>query len=136
MGTGLGMSLIHDLGASLKIYLEMQQPFVEFAKTTTYILQACKPSLAGGFHLYTRIMQLRTSLGGKDLKELPQKYPRVPDNYQAIIPVSEQTEKVEMLLRAPLVVALSIAGKDDALWHEDNEFRRRNIRYAQQLNPE
>jgi len=33
-------------------------------------------------------------------------------------------------------VALSIAGKDEALWHEDNEFRRRNIRYAQQLNPE
>ena len=136
MGSGLGMSLIHDLGASLKIYLEMQQPFVEFAKTTTYILQASKPSLAIGFHLNTRIMQLRTSLGGKVLKELPQKYPRVPDNYQVIIPVTEQTAKVEMLLRAPLVVALSIAGKDEALWHEDNEFRRRNIRYAQQLNPE
>jgi hypothetical protein len=136
MGGDLGMSLVQDLGASVKSYLEMQQPFIEFAKTTAFILQDSKPPIANGFHLNTRIMNLRSSLGGKVLKELPQKYPIISEAYRFIIPVSEQTSKVEMLLRAPLVVALSIAGKESALWHEDNEFRRRNIRYAQQIDPE
>lgn len=133
---GAGTQVESLLGAALKTYLEDQQPVGEFAKTSAYILQDSKPAIATGFHLRTRIMELRQSLGSRIISELPQRHPFIPEAYLDLIPVGEDAAKVALMLRAPLVAALSVGGKETELWHEDNEFKRRNIKYARQLAPE
>lgn len=125
-----------EISASLISHLENLQPARYFQRVMTYVLQGRTPDIQSGFHLNTRVNDLRSLLGSRVVNELPKTFPLIPEKYQHIIPVNHVNQNVEILLRAPVIVALSIAGKDNALWHRDNEHKRRNIRYSQQLAPE
>lgn len=133
---GPDTGLVAQISTSLKSYLENLQPSPQFRKLMRYIVQDRVPVLPGNFHLAGRVTELRSSLGARVINELPKNIPTIPIGYRQIIPVNESNQNVEILLRAPLVVALSITGNDDAIWHSDNEHKRRNIRYSQQLAPE
>jgi len=127
---------VAEISTSLKAHLESLQPAQQFQKLVAYILQDRLPIIPASFHLNTRVNDLRSALGVRVINELPKNFPNIPVQYRQIIPVNSDNQNVEILLRAPLIVALSILGKDDALWHRDNEHKRRNIRYSQQLAPE
>jgi hypothetical protein len=80
--------------------------------------------------------KLRSSLGEKVLKELPKICPRIPESYKYILPINEANSIIKILIKAPLAVALSIAGKDNTMWKLEAENIRRNIKYSQELNPQ
>ena len=53
--------------------------------------------------------------------------------------INGENSMVKLLLKAPLTVALSITGKDESIWQnnemsDDNEIIRRNIQYAQSIH--
>ncbi|KFC20757.1 hypothetical protein [Epilithonimonas lactis] len=83
------------------------------------------------------INQIRSDLGERVLKELPDMKPNVNDYYN--IPNNEYG-KFFLLIKAPIAVAESIKNvqKEFPIWG-GNDFReqiRRNIQYAQYLSPE
>lgn len=81
------------------------------------------------------VRNLRSNLGERVLKMLPQKSPITKNDYN--IPL-EQHKPVRMLIQAPIAVAESIIGvpKEYPIWGGDEirESIRRNIQYAQDLN--
>lgn len=83
------------------------------------------------------ILELRSKLGEKVLRVLPENSPRITKNYN--IPI-EQHLPVRLLLQAPIAVAESISGvpNDFPIWGGDEvrESIRRNIQYSQFLNQE
>lgn len=128
--------LILQLSKAVKSHFDNLNPNQQFSKVSNYVLQDSNPKIDLGYHLNGRINQLRGALGVKVLTELPKKCPKVPDYYKSIIPVNNDTEAIKVLLRSPLSVALSIAGKDEGLWGKENENIRRNVKYSQQLDPQ
>jgi hypothetical protein len=128
--------LILLLSTAVKAHFDNLNPNHQFSKISNYVLQDSKPKIEPGYHLNGRINQLRGSLGVKVLTELPEKCPKVPEIYKAIIPVCRDTAAIKILLKSPLSVALSIGGKCDGLWGSENENIRRNVKYSQQLDPE
>lgn len=128
--------LILLLSTAVKAHFDNLNPNHQFSKVSNYVLQDSKPKIEPGYHLNGRINQLRGSLGIKVLTELPEKCPKVPEIYKAIIPVSKDTAAIKILLKSPLSVALSIGGKSEGLWGPENENIRRNVKYSQQLDPE
>lgn len=84
-----------------------------------------------------QIQSLRGQLGVRVLKELPKYTPYISKNYG--VPV-DQHEPVKLLLRAPIAAAESIAGiiEGRSIWSCDDfvDILRRNMQYAQYLNPE
>ena len=89
-----------------------------------------------GFHLNTKISELRGSLGERVLTQLPTKCPKILEEYKHIIPINADTRIIKILLKSPLAVALSVKGKDESIWDSSNEEIRRFIKYSQHLNPE
>ncbi len=89
------------------------------------------------FHLNTEIAKMRQQLGEKVINELPQICPKILEKYKPILPVTYDTRLVKILLKAPLVVALSITGKDKSIWKDDKQTEtiRRNIQYSQWIAP-
>lgn len=136
LGCQTDASIVAYIGAAIKSYFEQQNPGPQFAVIANYLLGGQIPILENNFHLNTRIIKLRESLGAKVLTELPSECPKVPDHYKSIISVNHSTAPIKILLKSPLSVALSIAGADDTLWSDGNEYIRRNVKYAQQLSPE
>lgn len=112
-----------------------QHPANQFAHLRNYLLQGVRPSSAKDISLNQRINELRATLGSKVLSGIPQDCPKIPDEYKDILPVTADNGKVKLLLKSPVSVALSIAGKDDNLWCEDGEHIRRNVKYSYQLHP-
>jgi hypothetical protein len=127
--------LMMEFFTAVKCHFYNINPVQQFEKTANYVLQDTKPKIETGFHLNGRINLLRGSLGGKVLTELPRQSPRVPEIYKEIIPVGNDTAAIKVLLKSPLSVALSISGKDEGLWGQENENIRRNVKYSQQLDP-
>ncbi|MDB5006256.1 MAG: hypothetical protein JWP45_649 [Mucilaginibacter sp.] len=128
--------LMKEVSQAILSHFDSCQPNNYFAKLAAFVTQNIPPDIPNGYHLNGRISELRASFGARVLNELPQRYPNISDKYQQIIPVTDSNRFVEILLRSPLVVALSIFGKEDNLWSVENEFKRRNIKYSQQLEPE
>lgn len=128
--------LMKEVSQAILKHFENCQPSNHFAKLAAFVTRNTSTEYPSGYHLNGRISELRASFGARVLKELPQRYPKIPEKFQQVIPVTESNRPVEILLRSPLVVALSIAGIEDNLWSEENEFKRRNIKYSQQLDPE
>ncbi|OCX52761.1 hypothetical protein BEL04_00025 [Mucilaginibacter sp. PPCGB 2223] len=128
--------LTKEVSQAILSHFDNCQPNNYFAKIAAFVTQNIVPDLPSGYHLNSRISELRASFGARVLSEFPQRYPKIADKYQHIIPVTDSNRPVEILLRSPLVVALSIAGKEDNLWSVESEFKRRNIKYIQQLDPE
>lgn len=128
--------LLREVSQAILSHFESCQPSEHFTKLSAYITQQKLPELPLGYHLNSRINELRSSFGERVLRELPQRYPKIPNEFQQIIPVTDSNQPVEILLRSPLVAALSITGLSDSLWAEENEFKRRNIKYSQELDPE
>lgn len=122
--------------SGIKSHFENLYPSNNFKRTSNFILQDIKPSIDGSFHFNSRVTNLRGALGARVLNELPKKCPKVPEVFKNVLSVSFENASVKILLKSPLAVALSITGKDDAIWSEEYEEIRRNIKYAQQLNPE
>jgi hypothetical protein len=136
IGCDSDFELMKIVGSGIKSYFDSLHPSSQFTQIANYVIQNRMPRIQEGYFLNGRILNLRTSLGGRVLNELPQKCPKIPDSYKNILPVNDINANVKILLKSPLAVALSIAGKDDALWDKDNEYVRRNVKYTYQLNPE
>ncbi|PKP32480.1 MAG: hypothetical protein CVU00_11700 [Bacteroidetes bacterium HGW-Bacteroidetes-17] len=85
----------------------------------------------------TDILDLRSNLGERVLKELPYASPKITKEYH--IPIMNH-RPVKLLLRAPIAVAESIKDtqKEFPIWAGDDhrDSIRRNIQYSQYLNPE
>jgi hypothetical protein len=83
----------------------------------------------------TDIIELRSRLGARVLKELPYNIPTIKDNYG--IPVIDNSQ-VRLLLQSPIAVAESITGQheDFTVWGGDEHLEevRRNIQYSQYLD--
>lgn len=82
------------------------------------------------------IMYARQRLGERVLNELPHGSPKVSSNYR--IPIAQHNQ-IKLLLKAPIAVAESIAGKqneDFPIWGGDvfRDTIRRNIQYAHYLD--
>jgi len=120
----------------IKLFFDNLYPANYFSPIKNFIMQGVKPQAEIGFHLHGRITELRRSLGAKVLSQLPQKSPKIPEKYKAIMPVSDNLFNIKILLKSPLAVALSITGVDEGLWDKASEEVRRYVRYSQQLNPE
>ena len=128
--------LMASVSLGVKSFLDDLYPSNLFSKISNYVTQNIRPQMQLGYHLHQRITELRASLGAKVLSELPNACPKIPEEYKNIIGVNEGNANVKILLKSPLAVALSITGKDETLWNEQNEYIRRNVIYSQQLNPE
>lgn len=86
---------------------------------------------------HSQIYDLRSNLGERVLKELPNNKPHITKTYN--IPVEDHSQ-VGLLIHSPIAVAESIKGLqlEKPIWGGD-DFRniiRRNIQYSQYLNPE
>jgi hypothetical protein len=121
---------------NINSYFNNLYPTSNFRKLSKYIFNNDANFAIQGFALNSKISSLRSSLGERVLTQLPTKCPKIQEVYKPIIPVSEDTKIIKLLLKSPLAVALSISGKDENIWDENNEEVRRYIRYSQQLNPE
>lgn len=128
--------LMQVISSGIKFHYNNLYPGNHFSQTSNYVLQDRKPKIEHGYFLNGKINNIRASLGSKVLKELPTTCPKVPEIYKNIIAVTKETANVKILLKSPLAVALSIAGKDESLWNKENEEIRRNVKYSYQLNPE
>jgi len=86
--------------------------------------------------LQRNIIDLRSKLGERVLRELPYKSPKINNNYHIQI---EEHVTVRLLLHAPIAVAESITNvqKEYTIWggDEKREVIRRNIQYSQYLTP-
>jgi len=122
--------------SGIKSYFDSLHPMNHFGTISNYVLQDINPPIQNGFHVNGKISELRSFLGDKVLSQLPQKCPIIPESFKDIIPVNDTTYNVKLLLKSPISVALSIAGKDENLWSKENEYIRRSVRYSQQLSPE
>lgn len=136
IGCDSDLELMKIVGSGIKRYFDSLQPNSQFTQIANYVMQNQIPKIHEGYFLNGRILNLRTSLGRRVLNELPQKCPKVPESYKKILPVNDMNASVKILLKSPLAVALSIAGKDDGLWDRDDEYVRRNVKYTHQINPE
>lgn len=112
------------------------EPIDWFAKIAKHSLKGIVQN--NSFHLNTAIASMRQSLGEKVINELPEICPKIPEEYKPILPVTYNTRLVKILLKAPLAVALSITGKDESIWKDDEqtEIIRRNIQYCQWIAPD
>ena len=107
-----------------------------FSRISDYVTRNIIPQMQTGYHLHRRIIELRASLGAKVLLELPKVCPKIPEEYKEIIGVNKENANVKILLKSPVAVALSMTGKDETLWNQQNDVIRRNVIYTQQLNPD
>jgi len=121
--------------AGIKKYFNQLIPTIFFETICNYILQDAKPKVSPGYHVNSKVADLRSSLGEKVLSQLPNKCPEIPDAYKDILPVTAVNYSVKILLRSPVAVALSISGQTESLWGTENENIRRNVKYCQQLDP-
>jgi hypothetical protein len=128
--------LLEIVSSGIKFHYSNLHPGSQFNQTSKYVLEGLKPKIHEGYFLNGKINNLRASLGAKVLSELPQTCPKIPECYKNIITVNAESANVKILLKSPLTVALSIAGKDESLWDRENEYVRRNVKYCYQLNPE
>jgi len=128
--------LMQVISSGIKFHFNSLYPANNFGQTSTYVLQDRKPKMDKDYFLNGKINSLRASFGAKVLSELPKSCPKIPDLYKKIIAVNNESANVKILLKSPLAVALSIAGIDESLWNEENEYVRRNVKYSYQLNPE
>jgi hypothetical protein len=136
IGCFTNTEVMEIVGPAIKSHFDHQHPSDQFRKISSYLLQSVTPKIPEGYHLNGRINSIRKLLGSKVLSELPRECPTLPKAYQNIISVNEVNSNVKILLRSPVAVALSITGIDESLWNEDNEIKRRNVKYSQQLNPD
>ena len=87
--------------------------------------------------LQRNIIDLRSQLGVRVLNELPYNSPKINNNYNIQI---KEHKKVRLLLQSPIAVAESIADVPEkySFWGGDEKRQviRRNIQYAQYLNPD
>lgn len=126
--------LIQKVSAAIKNHFQNLYPADSFKQISNFIFQGTQPSLDKNFHLKRRVIDMRSSLGARVLNELPQKWVKIPEEYKFILPVDMENANVKIMLKSPLAVALSIDGKDSAIWKEDEE-RKRYVKYVQQLHP-
>ena len=86
--------------------------------------------------LQTDILELRSKLGERVLRELPKKSPYTTKQYGISI---EDHKKVRLLIQSPMAIAESIIGieGDYSIWGDDETTAiiRRNIQYAHYLTP-
>ena len=109
-------ALMEILPACLRGHFDSLYPNNYFSQIMKYVMQDVKPKFKQDFFLNGRITSLRESLGARVLKELPEKCPVIPEAFKHLLPVDETNAHVKILLKSPLAVALSIAGKDEFLW--------------------
>jgi hypothetical protein len=136
VGCHTNTDLMALVSLGVKSFFDDLYPNNYFSKISEYIMQDMIPKIPTGYFLRGKITNLRASLGVKVLNELPKECPKIQEEYKEIIGVNEENRNVKILLKSPLAVALSITGKDETLWNEQNEYIRRNVIYSQQLNPE
>jgi hypothetical protein len=136
VGCHTNTDLMALVSSGIKSFFDDLYPSNLFLKISNYVTQNIRPQMQSDYHLHRRIIELRASLGAKVLSELPNACPKIPEEYKNIIGVNGENANVKILLKSPLAVALSITGKDETLWNEQNEYIRRNVIYSQQLNPE
>lgn len=130
------MELMRLLFIALKKQYSTLIPINNFNQISGYVLYDQKPAILEGYHLNSRISEMRARIGAKVLKGLPQKCPKIPDHFKQHMLVDTANAPVKILLKSPLAIALSIAGKDETLWCKEYEQIRRNVRYSYQLDPE
>jgi hypothetical protein len=86
--------------------------------------------------LQRNIIDLRSKLGERVLRELPYKSTKINNNYHN---QNEEHVTVRLLLHAPIAVAesITIVQKEYTIWggDEKREVIRRNIQYSQYLTP-
>lgn len=117
--------------------IKANEPFKAFESIANFIINNRVPNFS--FDVLRQIIQdLRADLGEKVLNELPANSPTIPEEFKAIIPVDETNWVVKTLLKVPVAVALSMAGKDKGLWLEDAYFDkiRRNVQFVHWLAPQ
>lgn len=130
------IELLALIGGAINTFYDNLYPSTTFKKLSNYILKDISNFDINGFHLNSKISELRGSLGERVLTQLPTKCPKIIEEYKNIIPINEDTRIIKIVLKSPLAVALSIKGKDESIWDSSNEEIRRYIKYSQQLNPE
>ncbi len=121
---------------AIKDHFKHLRPYSGFEQTSNFILQDARPPLYNDFHLNTKIYNVRMSMGARVLNELPEKCPKILEQFKYILKVTKENSKVKILLKSPLAIALSITGIDNEMWKENGEDIRRYVKYAQLLNPE
>ncbi len=124
------------LANTIKNHYENLYPMNQFISMEKYIIQGKKPTIKENFHLNTEVRNLRRTLGERVLKELPEDSPKIPENYKEILEVNKENANIKILLKSPLSIALSIDGKNSGIWDDKRNHIRRNVKYAQQLNPD
>lgn len=115
-------------------YFDYLHPNEQFQKIKLFLQS--EPIQNPNVSINQEILSLRESLNSRVKNELPQKYPIISDKYKTLIPTNESNQPVKALIRIPVAVALSIAGKESSIWNKDGEFIRRNIKYSQDIHPE
>jgi hypothetical protein len=111
-----------------------QHPVEHFQQIRQFVLQDSKPTIDANIALNQKFNSVRATLGEKVLRGIPNQYPKLPEIYNQILAPIKAGSNVTLLLKCPMAVALSIAGKDLCLWDDDHI--RRNVRYSQQLHPD
>ncbi|WP_312149578.1 hypothetical protein, partial [Empedobacter sp.] len=87
------------------------------------------------FVLNPEFINLRSRLGQRVLSELPiYSLDFIPQDYRKKIADIGGNEKLILLASFPLLLALSITGKRDDLWHPLGESTRRKILYLMELD--
>lgn len=134
--TNESIQLLTLVCGAINTFFDNLNPSTTFKKVSNYVLKDISNFDITGFHLNTKISELRGSLGERVLTQLPTKCPKILEEYKNILPITEDTSIIKILLKSPLAVALSIKGKDESIWNSSNEEIRRFIKYSQHLNPE
>lgn len=126
--------LCQVLMKSIAAYFSNLYPNNNFSKIHKYILTG-QIDQTQPINTHENINNLKSSFGERILKELPKDCPKIPEEFKQVLPINETNSMVKILLKAPLAVALSICGKDQAIWKQESDAIRRNIKYCKELNP-
>ncbi|HCQ14496.1 hypothetical protein, partial [Flavobacterium sp.] len=87
------------------------------------------------FLFNSELNKLRQRLGSRIIQELPS-FSIYHDRSQYVkeLPSQDWPDKVNILVMVPLIVASSISGKMDSLWHVNGDNFRRRIKYVENLD--
>ena len=112
-----------------------QHPAAHFSQIRRFAMQDQRPIVDNSISPTQKFYGVRSSLGEKVLSGIPRQCPPVSESYEKLIPVA-CADNLALLIKSPLAVALSIAGKSDCLWCAEGEHIRRNVRYSQEIHPD
>ena len=129
--------IINNLARNIYYLINNNEPIEYYAKIADYIVNKRIERLTN-FMIKVEQRNLRQNLGDRVLKELPNHCPKIKEQYKNILPVTADNAIIKILLKVPIAIALSISGKDETIWNEDEDIDtiHRNIQYCQWIAPE